>query len=254
MKTTFVALLAAVAALSCRPALADIPDGVAATYVVDKFYRTCLKIDPIGFPTVSQMKRLAPIFSRDLNEMIAQARGTQRALVRLDRETSGNWRTANVFTSLPAGFDYYGIGLAVIQGDIATVPVHLEHHHQGRIVRWLDVVVLERHGSGRNWRVVDIYLNAPFAFANGASLRARLHDLITPPASPVPLEALPPVNVPVPSGAPQPILLPPAPPKLIPPAKDTLRTDPVALRASAPAPAPAPGLAADITVRRAVVP
>jgi hypothetical protein len=241
MKTALIALGVAVAALSCRPALADIPDGVAATFVVDKFYRTCLKIDPIGFPTVPEMRRLAPLFSRDLNTMIAQARSFQSKLVRLDRGTKGTWRTANVFTSLPAGFDYYGIGLAIIQDDIATVPVHLEYHHQGRIVRWLDVVVLERYGSGRNWRVVDIYLNAPFAFANGASLRARLHDLLTPPAPAAPLDDLPPVL----PGAPQPILLPPAAPKLIPPA-----TEPIALRS----PASAPGLAAEVTVRRAELP
>ena len=172
MKRAFVILAAVLAALPSRQALADKPDGVAVGFAVDKFYRTYRKLDVMGLPTYDQMNQFAPLFTRELNVMIEDAR-QYRIKLRRESPTSGvPWREGNLFASLRQGISFYGIGLPMVLGDTATVPMHLEYHYQGQITRWIDVVVLER--SGRHWLVDDIFFNAPWAMMSGASLRSRL--------------------------------------------------------------------------------
>ncbi len=172
MKRAFVILVAALAVLPSRSVLADKPVGVAVGFAVDKFYRTYQKLDPMGLPTYDQMKHFAPLFTTELNVMIEDAR-QHRSKLRRESPTSGlPWREGNLFASLRQGISFYGIGLPVILGDTATVPMHLEYHYQGQITRWIDVMVLQRFN--RRWYVDDIFFNAPWALMSGASLRSRL--------------------------------------------------------------------------------
>ncbi len=168
----FVILAAGLAVVSPRSVLADKPDGVAVGFAVDKFYRTYQKLDPMGLPTYDQMKQFAPLFTAELNEMIEDARQHRNNLCRESPVQGQPWREGHLFASLRQGISFYGIGLPVILGDTATVPMHLEYHYQGQITRWIDVMVLER--SGRHWLVDDIFFNAPWALMSGASLRSRL--------------------------------------------------------------------------------
>jgi hypothetical protein len=177
MKTALACFAAAVATLlPCRPARADNIVGVAATFAADKFYRTCLKLDPRGLPTPDQMDRFAALFSEELTGMIEDARKHRNQLLRENPAGRVPWGEGNLFASLRAGFTFYAVGVPVIQDDIATVPIHLEYHFQGHITRWIDVMVLQR--SDRRWLVEDIFLNAPWALTSGASLRTRLWMLM----------------------------------------------------------------------------
>jgi hypothetical protein len=172
MKSALIILTAACSVLPWCAALADKPDGVAVGFAADKFYRTYLKLDPRGLPTYDQMKQFAPLFTAELNATIEDARRHREKLQRENPTAGPLWREGNLFASLRQGISFYGIGLPVILGDTATVPMQLEYHYQGQITRWIDVMVLER--SGRYWLVDDIFFNAPWAMMSGASLRSRL--------------------------------------------------------------------------------
>jgi hypothetical protein len=172
MKNAFMVLAVALAALPCRPVLADKPDAVAATFAANDFYRTCLKLDLRGLPTPCQMDRLASLFTPDLTRMIEDARRHRAGLIRENPAVRQPWRQGNLFTSLDRGFTFSAIGVPLVQDDIATVPVHLEYRAYGRVTRWFDMLVLVR--SGRHWLVQDIFLNAPWPLTTGASLRTRL--------------------------------------------------------------------------------
>lgn len=173
MKTAFIVFAAALAVFSSRSVLAgNNIVGVAATFAADKFYRTCLKLDPWGLPTPDQMDRFEPLFTEDLTGMIEDARRHRNMLLRENPAGRLPWCEGNLFSSLRDGFTFYAVGVPVVLDDIATVPVHLEYRYQGHITRWIDVMVLQR--SGRRWLVADIFLNAPWTLTSGTSLRARL--------------------------------------------------------------------------------
>lgn len=146
--------------------------GVAATFAANDFYRLCLKLDPAGLPTPQQMKRFAPLFTKELAWMIEDARTHREKLMRENPSARQPWRGGNLFTSLGEGITFYGIGYPVVQGDTATIPMDLGYREQGKVTRWIDVIVLRR--SGRHWLVDDIFLNATWALTSGASLRTRL--------------------------------------------------------------------------------
>src|SRR5688572_8554294 len=153
MKTAFI-ILAAMPLLfvPCRLSGADNPVGVAATFAANKFYRTCLKLEPRGLPTSDQMERFAPLFTNNLVGMIEDAGRHRTQLIRENPASRQPWRQGHLFVSLHQGFSFYAIGMPVMQDDnIATVPIHLEYHYRGDIARWLDVIVLVR--SGRHWLV-----------------------------------------------------------------------------------------------------
>jgi hypothetical protein len=213
-----LASLAIILTLALWPwsdARADKPEGVAATFVAHEFYRTCAKLEPRGLPTSEQMKRFAPLFTRELTAMFHQARQQRsqqfRESSRHDHRTPRDdsphplahvgtrldgvpptppiaWRQGNLFTSLSdRSVSFFSIGFPVIHGDTATVPIHLEHHEQGRVTRWIDVLVLERHPnnprhgrSAKDWFVADLFFNAPWPLDSGASLRSRLWTPLQP--------------------------------------------------------------------------
>jgi hypothetical protein len=215
---------------------ADKPEGVAAVFAANEFYRTCVKLEPQGLPSREEMKRLGPLMTRELRGMFEVARGEWRrgegetrrrgdsdvlmgvgmgiasegrrgdAETRRHGDGEGGGRgrggvglegltarqdgggfggfswEGNLFASLserPVSF--YNVGFPVIQGDTATVPIHLEHHEKGRVTRWVDVLVLvrdrnaPRYGrSAKDWFVDDVFFNAPWPLEAGASLRSRL--------------------------------------------------------------------------------
>ena len=62
----------------------------------------------------------------------------------------------------------------------ASIPVYLEWSPNGEKIRWIDVIVLQR--SEKGWRVSDIFMNAPWSFRSGPSLRAILTPEKTPNA------------------------------------------------------------------------
>src|SRR5688572_17060217 len=191
MKKAYLILALALALVPARPAAAI--EGVGATFAANDFYRLCRQLEPRGLPTTDQMKRFAPLFTRELNGMIENARRHRSKLLRENPAAPQPWlwHQGTLFASLTQGFTYYFLGMPVIMHDTATIPVHLEYHHRGKIVRWIDIIILER--SGRHWLVDDVFLNAPWPLTSGASLRSRL-GLPIYEARPPGQEVKPPAN------------------------------------------------------------
>jgi hypothetical protein len=140
--------------------------------VAKQFYKTYLKLRPTGLPTEAQMKELAPLLSRELNDLIAKARREQQKFIRGNPNEKPPWIEGNLFASLFEGAHSYSLGTPVFTENNASFPVTLEYRERGKPVRWVDVIALEN--TNGEWKVRDIFLNGPWDFKAGPSLRAAL--------------------------------------------------------------------------------
>lgn len=145
------------------------PDAAA---VAKKFYQTYLKLHPSGLPTDEQMKEFTPLLSRELNDLIAAARGEQQKFIKDNPDEKPPWIEGSLFVSSFEGAHSFTLGAPSINENKASIPVYLEYREGKTTVKWIDVIVLEN--ADKEWRVWDIFMNAPWPFRSGPSLRAML--------------------------------------------------------------------------------
>lgn len=118
------------------------------------------------------MRALESLLSRELVQAIGKARQEQQKFIREHPEEKPPWIEGNLFASCYEGVSSFALGEPVVSRDKASVPVYLTYREGGQEERWLDVVVLEQ--TGNQWLVRDIFLNGPWEFRSGPSLRALL--------------------------------------------------------------------------------
>ncbi|TLD70533.1 hypothetical protein FEM03_12470 [Phragmitibacter flavus] len=143
-----------------------------AVRVAEAFYIAYVKLGPRGLPSESAMKTFAPIFTDELTETIEQARRAQAAFIKKYPSDKPPWIEGNLFASLWEGVDSFSLGRPLVHDQFASIPVYLEWSLNGEKARWIDVIVLQR--SEKAWRISDIFMNAPWSFRAGPSLRAIL--------------------------------------------------------------------------------
>ena len=168
MKATHLFLLLLPLAVAGAAAAAD----PGASDAASRFYRACLRLKPEGLPTAQQMKTLGPLLSPELVKLIAAARRKQEEFIRKRPDDKPPWIEGDLFASNFEGASAFSLGTPVMQAGKASIPVYLEYRDGKDVVRWIDVIVLER-AAGR-WRVWNIYMNAPWPFKSGPDLRAML--------------------------------------------------------------------------------
>ncbi len=172
MKTAHIFLAIALLALTTAPALAKEPGPPTAQDIANRFYRTYLKLNPRGLPTEKEMEALAPLFTAELTELIAAARRQQQKFIREHPGDKPPWIEGNLFASNFEGVSSFTLGAPTFNDDKASIPVYLESREGKHIGRWIDVIILKRVKN--EWRVWDIFMNAPWSFRSGPNLRAIL--------------------------------------------------------------------------------
>lgn len=145
------------------------PDAVTAA---KKFYQAYLKLNPSGLPTEEQMKVFSPLLSRELIDLIAAARREQQKFIKDNPDEKPPWIEGSLFVSSFEGAHSFTLGTPSINENKASIPVYLEYREGKTVVKWIDVIVLEN--ADKEWRVWDIFMNAPWPFRSGPSLRAML--------------------------------------------------------------------------------
>jgi hypothetical protein len=148
------------------------PTGPTAKDAANRFYRTYLKLNPRGLPTEEEMKAFGPLFTAELLELISAARHEQQKFIREHPDQKPPLIEGNLFASNYEGVSSFSRGTPTYNDDKASNPVYLEYREGKSIGRWIDVIVLER--ANKEWRVWDIFLNAPWPFRSGPNLRAML--------------------------------------------------------------------------------
>lgn len=143
-----------------------------ATAAAKKFYQTYLKLKPSGLPTEEQMKEFAPLLSREVNDLIAAARREQQKFIKDNPDEKPPWVEGSLFVSSYEGAHSFTLGSPSIHENKASIPVYLEYREDRTVVKWIDVIVLE--DTDKEWRVWDIFMNAPWPFRSRPSLRAML--------------------------------------------------------------------------------
>lgn len=118
------------------------------------------------------MREMAPLMSADLVKLIASARRKQEESIRRHPDDKPPWIEGDLFASNFEGVSSFRLGTPATQAGKASIPVYLEYRDGKDAVRWIDVIVLER--AGGQWRVWNIYMNAPWPFKSGPDLRAML--------------------------------------------------------------------------------
>jgi hypothetical protein len=172
MKRVFVLSLLLLVAGPVTSGSANERTESTARDAADHFYQTYLKLNPRGLPTEKQMTALAPFLSRELIDAIATARQKQETFIHDHPDDKPPWIEGNLFASNDEGVSAYALGTPSVNDDKASIPVYLEYREGSSVVRWIDVIVLQH--IGREWRVWDIFMTAPWPFRSGPNLRSIL--------------------------------------------------------------------------------
>lgn len=162
----FVLSLTEVSSHSKEPIKSD------AKTTAERFYKLYLKINPRGLPTEDEMKEFAPLFSQELNTLIDKARSEQQRFIKEHPDEKPPWIEGNLFASLYEGAHSFTLGAPAYSADKASFPVYLEYREGKEVSKWIDVITLEKVNN--QWLVWDIFLNGPWDFRSGPSLRAGL--------------------------------------------------------------------------------
>lgn len=159
----------------CSASPTSIPDALnaaSANDVANRFYHTYLTLQPSGLPSEEAMKTLAPLLTNELTGLIAAARRAQQDYKRKYPTDKPPFIDGNLFASNWEGVSAFTLGAATLNDGKASIPVYLQYRDTDNVVSWIDVIVLEQVNT--EWRVWDIFMNAPWAFRSGPSLRAIL--------------------------------------------------------------------------------
>jgi len=143
------------------------PSGVA-----NSFYKKYVAFQMRGLPTKNQMKSLAPLFSKEIIDMIAADRVQQTKFIKEHPGEKPPWIEGDLFSSLFEGATSYSLGKAGIKNGSGEIDVHLIYKYKSDATEWTDTVAL-RKINGR-WVIADILFKGNWAYMNGASLRASL--------------------------------------------------------------------------------
>jgi hypothetical protein len=153
-------------------ALGEAPDAAEAQEAASRFYRVYLKLKPSGLPTEEQMKEFGPLLTKEIVDLLSSARREQQKFIKENPDEKPPWIEGNLFASNYEGVSSFKLGEPTLHEDKASIPVYLEHREGSTVVRWIDVIVLQR--AKEAWQVWDILMNAPWDFKSGPSLRAML--------------------------------------------------------------------------------
>jgi hypothetical protein len=127
-----------------------------------------------GLPSVGQMKRLAPLVTPELNDLIERARALQEEQIRKYPDEKPSWIEGDLFSSSFEGVSDWKTG-EVLNAPMAdaTVKVSQSYRDPGeKPVLWTDTLVFRKRGQG--WLLDDILMGGEWAFKSGASLRSTL--------------------------------------------------------------------------------
>ena len=158
--------------LTAFPALPRESSQPDAPAIAKLFYETLLKLNPNGLPTEEQMKQLGPLLSKELNNLIAAARKEQQKFIKDNPDEKPPFIEGNLFGSMFEGMHSFSLGQPAFNDEKASIPAYLEYREGQTVVKWIDVIVLEK--AGEQWLVADIFLNGPWDFKAGPSLKSVL--------------------------------------------------------------------------------
>jgi hypothetical protein len=167
MKTLLLSTLVLCAGLlasEAKDAKAPQPSDTA-----ERFYAAYIRLKVTGLPDEKQAKVLDPLFAPEVKKLLDAARAEQQKFIRENKDEKPPWIEGSFFSSLFEGMHGYKLGTPVLNGDKASIPVTLSYKEGGRTTQWIDVMILEKTPDG--WLISDIFLNGPWDFKAGNSLR-----------------------------------------------------------------------------------
>lgn len=163
-------------------------DGDPAT-TVRRLYAALDSAPVFGAPSDEELRRLAPLLSADLTDLLRQARALREAAATLAPGEKPPFVDGALFTSLFEGATAFAIGRdslvhdpkGAIPDDYADhlVTVAFTHAAPGDTARWEDQVLVTR--SGNRWVVADVRYGGRWDFAAQGSLLGNLRAGLAPP-------------------------------------------------------------------------
>jgi hypothetical protein len=172
VKKAVILLIAALLPLLATPSHAEDSKSPKAEETATRFYRAYLKLNTRGLPTEKEMETFAPLFGTELTGLIAAARREQQKFIKEHPGDKPPWCDGNLFASNYEGVSSFKLGTPTFTNDKASIPVYLEYREGTSVGRWIDVIILVRFND--EWRVWDIFMNAPWSFRSGPNLRSIL--------------------------------------------------------------------------------
>lgn len=156
--------------------------------LVTEFYGEKDALGVSGFSDETQMARVRPLLSEDLNALFTQAQKAvaiswekgQRELAKLEAEGKKPIARKFVLGRLPVftysgeGREYLGLGEASLSGSRAYVQVKMKL--PGEVLRWTDLLVL--HLTDAGWKIDDIIFGSGDHERGISTLRSDLASAI----------------------------------------------------------------------------
>jgi Protein of unknown function (DUF3828) len=136
--------------------------------VTKSFYTKYLKLRIRGLPDKRQAKKIAPYFSRQINNLIASDLRKQARFIKKHPREKPPWAEGDLFSSLFEGATSYTVGETRTNGSSSEVDVNLVINSETGKSRWTDTAVLTLQ-DGR-WVITNILFKGKWEFKSGSSL------------------------------------------------------------------------------------
>jgi hypothetical protein len=162
-----------IACLAVLPCFAQDADLAPKRKAITSFYSTILTFKESGIPSRKHIQRLAPLVSRTMGDLLAQAWKAERLYASKNKEAVPPLIESRVFYSLFEGATAMG-AITPESGD--SFLVDLSYSDGGQVTRWQDRVFLAH--EGRRWVVDDIEFLGKWEFGDKGRVQDNLRDAI----------------------------------------------------------------------------
>lgn len=174
-RSLFLLLLSAATCLHAAPKAPATSDPGVSLHAAAQAFCTALHAKRIeGYPTPSQLKRLSPLITPTLRDLLQRGYATQQRQQKAHPDEKPDWIEGDLFSSSFEGVTQWKLGAEYhAEGVDATVKVQQTYAETNQApVTWTDTLVFKPQGQG--WALDDIRMGSDWAFKAGDSLRGRL--------------------------------------------------------------------------------
>lgn len=125
-----------------------------------------------GLPDEKAWDALESYFSKPLLTLLEAAKKEQLDYMKKFPDEKPPFIEGDLFSSLFEGPHHFQVGTAVIEGEVARIPIAYERTEAGDTVKWTDTLILTKTPEG--WKVDDMRYGGTWDFSNKGTLKEAL--------------------------------------------------------------------------------
>jgi hypothetical protein len=157
-----------------NPAIAKTKKNLSPQEFTKRFYSLLYELKISGLPDADEFKMIAPFLHPWVRRLILSAKKKQEKYIKANPTNKPPWAECDLFSSAVEGISSYKVGVPILRGNYAKIPIRFIYREANDSSRWIDIILLKR--INKAWVVSNMFYETNEEFNPKNSLRNFLKD------------------------------------------------------------------------------